>query len=163
MKTIVVGLAVVCALLASGPASADGCDAVAAAQIKDKQIPTHTTFTTTMGGTTFTFESIALGDKIYSPRKDGTWTFETRDNSDDKIRRTWASETCRPDGSDMVGGEAADIVLNHKTSSLLGDTRFWISQTRGLILKVESATSGSVLTSVSDYRDVQVPANAVAR
>jgi outer membrane lipoprotein-sorting protein len=163
MKTIFAALAVACALLTSGAAAAEGCDAVAAAQIKGKQVPTHATFTTTIGGKTFTFESTALGDKIYSQHKDGTWTVETRDNSDDKIRRAWADETCTPDGSETIGGEATDIVLNHATSSLIGDTRFWISQTTGLILKVESQVSGSVLTSINDYRDVQVPTDAVPR
>jgi len=151
-------LAAALAVLAAGPAFAQGCDLIIASQVKGLSTPTRSTMTFTMNGKSYTIVSIAVGTKVYTAKADGTWQADTLGTNEDKIRKTWSAYDCTSGGSDTIDGELADIVLHHDDGKIPMDTRFWISRATGLGLRTETTMPNGSLISVYDYKDVQVPA-----
>jgi hypothetical protein len=130
--------------------------------VKGLTVPTRSTFTFTMGGKPISFGNIVVDGKIYTPHKDGTWKIEKSDSNEAKIRKAWADDVCTPGGSETIDGEVADVVLNHKGGSMPLDSRFFISQTSGLIVRTDTVMPHSTIEAVYDYRDVQLPPDALA-
>jgi hypothetical protein len=108
---------------------------------------------------------ISVDGKHYAQRSDGSWAVEPWDPAKDEreLRKASSERTvCEADGTDTIGGETADVLVQHFASG--GDTgtiRTWISQSTGMTLRSEAEFSvrgaKTVLISNYDYHDVQAP------
>jgi hypothetical protein len=158
MKTAVLALAL--AAFAT-PALADGCDGLIAALVKGAHTPWHSKMSQTrMGTPEASYETIALPDRLYTRVRDGAWGSKPVDaaKNEEKIRKDWARSTCKPGGTETLDGESASIVLHHSAGGgITVDTRFWIGDGSGLVLKTETKQRIIVVTSVYDYKDVKAP------
>jgi hypothetical protein len=144
-------------------ALAYGCESVLAAQVKGLDTPSRsTTRIETSSGTT-TSVSVAIGGKIWSQTKDGTWQAQPQPLDRDMIAAYWSDKRCTADGTESVDGDPADVVLHKSGGANQMDTSFWISQSSGLIVKTVVNTSGAVFTISADYHDVHAPAADAGR
>jgi hypothetical protein len=150
-----------CLPLLATPALADGCDGLIAALVKGVHTSWHSKMSQTrMGMPEASAEMIALPDRLYTRVREGAWSSKPVDavKNEEKIRKDWSHSTCKPDGTETLDGESASIVLHHSAGGGINvDTRFWIGDTSGLVLKTETKQRIIVVTSVYDYKDVKAP------
>ncbi len=151
------------ALLAVQPALAEGCGPLTAALIKGLHVPWHATLTTAFRGeVTKTIEIVSLDNKTYVKTNAGSWQPHPRDPNatDAHVTKDWERSTCEARGAETIGGETADIVAHHTAGppGQNSDTRFWIAQSSGLVVKTELTAASTVVTTLYDYRDVNAPA-----
>jgi hypothetical protein len=140
------------------PALAGGCDPVLAAQIKGLDTPSRSTTKFAInGGGISTLLSIAVGGKVWSKTRDTSWKAAPQPLDKESIAKYWAGETCTPGETETIDGDATDIVEHHTTAMPPMDMRFWISKSSGLIVKTVVHAPGSVITTQTEYDDVQVP------
>jgi hypothetical protein len=161
MKEITLITMAACAALLPSSLRAGGCEALTEALVKGLTTPWHATMVSTIGGISRTVEIITLADRSYSKTQFDGWKKRSRSDAatEARVRKDWAKSACTAGGSETVGGEVANIVLHH-TSGLPGessDTRFWISQATGLVLKSETTAGRAMVTTTYDYRDVTAP------
>jgi hypothetical protein len=142
-------------LMTTTPAAADSCDAVTAALLKGLRMPWHLTATLKIiGKETQTYEAINTADKMFQREDKGPWKEKLRHLALDeaKIRRDWAnSASCHDGGRETLGSESTVVVWHRQ------DTRFWISETSGLILKSETINRPAALTNEYAYANITAP------
>lgn len=142
-------------LLLSAPATADTCTPVRDALLKGLGAPWHSTMTLkVVGKETKTYEVINTADQTFQRDNKAHWRkkFRRLDLDEAKIRRDWAnSVSCKDDGKEAIGGMPASIVRHHI------DTRYWISDTTGLILKSQTIDFPATLTTEYTYDNIAAP------
>jgi len=148
--------AIVAVLLTTAtPAVADSCDAVTAALLKGLNAPWHLTTTLkVIGKDTKTYEVINTADRTFQREGKGKWHEKLRhlDLDEAQIRRDWAnSASCHDGGKETLGSESAVVVWHRQ------DTRFWISEASGLILKSETVERPATLTNEYAYDNISAP------
>lgn len=163
MKATFLLLAAALAVLTPSTVAAEGCDALTEALVKGLTTPWHATVTSTIGGISRSSEIITLDGKSYVKEQGGSWRSRSLGSAatEAHIRKDWATSTCTVQGGEPIAGEATSIVLHH-TSGQPGesrDTRFWLSQSSGLLLKTETTARRAVVTTLFDYRNVSAPAD----
>jgi len=146
------------------PALADACgtvmDAVLAQaklsyagagdMIRSGQAPMHT-------------EVVVTGGKMYVLVM-GKWQSmpfsaeETISTAKQKMAAT--THSCQQAGTEAVNSEAATIYTEHADMAGAAESRMWISDSRGLPLKVEVKLPGGAMTQTLEYRydNIQAPA-----
>jgi hypothetical protein len=139
----------------AGSAAADSCDAVTAALLKGLRAPWHSTATlSVIGRETRSYEVINTADETFQREDKGVWKEKLRhlDLDEAQIKRDWAnSASCRDGGKETLGSESAVIVWHRQ------DTRYWISEASGLILKSETVQRPATLTTTYAYDNVAPP------
>jgi hypothetical protein len=155
--------------LSAPPALAGDCDALTAAWVKGLYVPHKSSVVVTRSpAPNLRVDDIWIGGKLYLkvPRYQG-WTVidQPADKAEALYRKAIADqqETCRPDGSEVIGGETFDITATHrKVKDGDRDGRAWISRSTGLVLEEEATYSaGFKGLTIYDYNNVVAPANAV--
>ena len=148
------------------PASADECATIFAAVITQAKAPYAASATISHPGQPDKkVEQVNIGDKMYV-EVTGAWQSmpysaqEVIDRATEK--RKTSKQTCAKVGAETVSGEAATIYTDHEeTPKGTVDSRLWLSDARGLPLKVEMHfQSGMVMNQLLRYDNVQAPAGA---
>ncbi|HEY4077519.1 MAG TPA: hypothetical protein VGM26_11380 [Rhizomicrobium sp.] len=138
-------------------AASAACNAIDAANKKLALTPFHSV--TEMGGRHS--ESVVTGGSRYI-QIGKKWMKRPFDASDITSAST-PTATCATAGSDQVDGEAASVFTVHNaTPDGTADMKYWISTSRGLPLKTETALTvpGGAKQQISvkyDYNNIRAP------
>jgi hypothetical protein len=150
-----IALALCASFCAAGSAAADSCEVVTAALLKGLRTPWHLTTTLKIiGKDTKTYEAINTADRAFQREDKGAWKEKLRhlDFDEAKIKRDWAnSASCHDGGKETLGNESAVVVWHRR------DTRYWISEVSGLLLKAETIDRPATLTTTYAYDDIAAP------
>ncbi|HEY2068993.1 MAG TPA: hypothetical protein VGG48_05520 [Rhizomicrobium sp.] len=146
------------------PAQADDCDTALAARIKGIHTAQHSEFHLVIGGNVDMGSSdIRVDGQHYSKRigafPSAGWEIKPWDQAQEEAnyRKGFALETrtCRIEGSDIMGGETADIFLIEGGATTL---RLWVGRTSGRPYKEEvQLTKGDTAATVWGYDGVKAP------
>jgi hypothetical protein len=152
---------------AEPPAGSDACNArIVEAAVKRVHVPNRQTGSLTApGGHVRPVVIVTVDGKHFAQSPDGDWRTETWDPAKEEaeLRRKGAAHTtCEAGGTDTIGGETADVLVQTYASS--GDTgtiRTWISQATGLILRSDAhfTVRGAKTEVLSNYAygDIAAP------
>ena len=145
-------------------ARADDCATVLSAVFAQAKVPYASTMTTSQPGQPVSrVEAVVIGTKMFV-QVNGAWQSmpysaqEMIDRSTENAKKS--KQTCRKVGVELVDGEATTIYSDHEeTSRGIVDSRIWISDSRGLPLKIEAHFEGGMsFTSTVRYDNIQPPA-----
>jgi len=162
MKAGVIGAVILSCLVR--PALADDCDRVVAAIVKTDHAPHYDLSTDADTGTRV--QEIFTGQAIYIKAGNEDWRSDpkTGDELEADFRRAHedAKWSCQTSGTEAIGGETADIIaVHHEDNPSEPDSRYWISQSSGLLLKmVIYASLGRHIFQVTDtydYKNIPAP------
>ena len=150
-------------LAAAAPAASDDCATLNAAATAQATLPyASTSVTTTPGKTDRHSEMIVVDDMLYLQDEGGTWQAIPYDSQKviDAIGDAAAgTHHCRKTGNEPVDGEAASIIIDRPgDAGKIGEARYWISDSRGLPLKLElQGDGGRVIREHWRYDNIQAP------
>jgi outer membrane lipoprotein-sorting protein len=153
-------------LAASAGARADDCATVMTAIFAQAKLPYASSGVMAMPGQPpRSTEVVVTGAKMYV-QVNGAWQSqpysaqEVIDRATENAKKT--KSTCQKIGAEAVNGEAATVYADHEeTPRGVVDNRIWISDSRGLPLKIEvKLGSGTTTTQTTRYDDIQPPAGA---
>jgi hypothetical protein len=153
-------------LIAAVPAAADDCAALNAAATAQATLPyASTTVTTTPGKPDRHSEMIVVDDMLYQKDEGGSWQALPYDSQKviDAIGDAAAgTHHCRKTGSEPVDGEPAAIIIDRPgDAGKTGEARYWISDSRGLPLKLElQGEGGKMIREHWRYDSIQAPSGA---
>lgn len=156
------------AALGTAPLSAraDDCATIRSAMFAQAKVPYARTMTTIQPGQPVSRgEMVVTGTKMYV-QVNGAWQSmpysaqEMIDRATENAKKS--KQTCRKVGAELVDGEATTIYSDHEeTPRGVVDSRIWMSDSRGLPLKLETHfESGMSLSSTVRYDNIQPPAGA---
>ena len=162
-SALAAGLAVI---LAAGPrpALADACGTVMDAMFAQAKLPyAGSGDMIHPGKAPMHTEVVVTGGKMYVQVM-GRWQSmpfsaeETISTAKQKMAET--RHVCRQAGTDAVNGEAATIYAEHADKAGAVESRMWISDSRGLPLKVEVKVPSGGMTQTLEYHydNIQAPA-----
>jgi hypothetical protein len=147
-------------------ARADDCATVLSAVFAQAKVPYASTMTTSKPGQPVSRnEAVVIGTKMYVQVNEA-WQpvpYSAQEMIDQITENAKKSkQTCRKVGVELVDGEATTIYSDHEESPRgIVDSRIWISDSRGLPLKIEAHfESGMSFTSTVRYDNIQPPAGA---
>jgi len=170
-----VGIAAGAVLLATPQirAQASSCATVHSASLKMEATPYHMYFVDSAkaveaenGGKPKTGEAISVGGAMYL-LSHGKWVkspLSLADMNAERDKHDWTKDTCTHLRDESVSGEAASVWRAHVVTEMSAvDTDMWISKSRGLVLKANSAVDvgGGQKNHTSaryDYTNVRAPA-----
>jgi hypothetical protein len=143
-------------------AAQDGCKLVFDAMIKVFDTPTHAYVTMDVNGKPQTVESIYVGGLIYT-KYAGKWSAGTTTKEikeiDEKNRQT-NKTTCHYLNDEALNGEMAAVYSVHDVSPRsTSDSKTWISKSKGLPLRSETALEGdrNHVSTRYEYGNVKPP------
>jgi hypothetical protein len=172
MRTIsmvrVVGIASALAV-ASLSARADDCATVISAQFAQAKAPYAATTTMSQPGQPVSRSEMVVSGATMYFQVGGAWQSmpysaqEVIDRSTENAKKAKVKPTCQKFGAEQVSGEAATVYNVHeeaKDGDAI-DSRIWISDSRGLPLKLEvHLGSGTSFTETTRYDGIQPPTGA---
>jgi outer membrane lipoprotein-sorting protein len=153
------------AAMAPMAARADDCGIVMAAALAQAKTPYAGAMTMSEPGKPPNRNAvISTGTKMYVQVEGGAWQSmdynpqEMIDLMNENLKKS--TQTCQKSGSESVNGEAATVYTQHSDNGkVVADSRIWISDRRGLPLKLETHfKDGMSLVQETHYDNVQAPA-----
>jgi outer membrane lipoprotein-sorting protein len=163
-KVAAIGLSSGLVMVGTSAARADDCATLMSALYAQAKVPYAGTITTVEPGKPgVNGEMVVIGEKMYV-QANGTWMsmpYSAQETIALMTEKAKASEnTCRKTGADTIDGEAATVYSQHfEKKGLSADSRIWVSDKRGLPLKVEAHfSSGMSLTQTTRYDNIRPPA-----
>jgi uncharacterized protein YpmB len=93
----------------------------------------------------------------------GKWTLSgsTKDMEEDEhqaAKKANSTDTCRQIADEPVNGEMASVYTSHSESSKgKVDIEVWISKDKGLVLKQNTNSAGTLISARYDYTNVKPP------
>lgn len=162
-STAPIGLAIGMAVLSSAARAEDCSTTLMDAMFAMAKTSYASTIVLTMPGAPATpSEMVVSGAKMYA-RVNGAWVsspYSTQDTIDSMTAASKKSKmTCQKVGSETVNGEAATLYADREESKTnTVESRIWISDARGLPLKIESNLGkGASTAQTIRYDGVQPP------
>ena len=144
-------------------ARADDCATILSAMFAQAKVPYASTMTMIQPGQPVSrSKSVVTGTKMYV-QVNGVWQSmpysaqEMIDRATENAKKS--KQTCRKVGVELVDGEATTIYSDHEETPRGGvDSRIWMSDSRGLPIKLETHfESGVSFTSTVRYDNIQPP------